>query len=146
MGVNYECGEKKSFDIVIVGGLGHVGLPLGLVFAHRGLKVCLYDVNEEEAEVVRQGKMPFIEYEAEPILKEVLRDGNLEVSLDAGVISQAKYVIIAIGTPVDEYLNPQARIFLEFFEKIKKYLYPQQTIIIRSTAVSYTHLTLPTKA
>ena len=125
--------EEKRFDIVIVGGLGHVGLPLGIAFADKGQRVCLIDRDQDKAEMVRSGTMPFIEYGAEPLLKKVLEDGTLVVSLDLKDISKARQVIIAIGTPVDEYLNPKTRAFLEFFESIKQYLSPDQTIIIRST-------------
>ena len=125
--------NKKEFDVTIVGGLGHVGLPLGIVFADKGLKVCLCDIDKKKADTVKSGKMPFIEYDAEPILKKVMQNGSLAVSLDQSSISKAKYVVIAIGTPVDEYLNPKTRQFLEFFDGIKKYLDAAQTIIIRST-------------
>lgn len=120
-------------DVVIVGGLGHVGLPLGLAFADKGLRVCLYDIDQKKADVVKQGVMPFIEYDAEPILKKVLKKGNLEISPNINSVSKARYVIIAIGTPVDEYLNPKTRVFLELFAKLKEYLHKDQTIIIRST-------------
>ena len=126
------------FDVAIVGGLGHVGLPLGLVFAKKGLKVCLYDVDTEKALLVRQGKMPFLEYGAEPILKSVIKSGDLIVSTDAKDLSMARHVIIAIGTPMDEYANPQIRSFLEFFGHFKKYLRPDQTIIVRSTVYPHT--------
>ena len=129
---------EKTFDIAIVGGLGHVGLPLGIAFAAKGKKVCLYDVDEKKAEQVRQGEMPFIEYGAEPILKEVLDNKNLEISLDINCVSRAKYVIVAIGTPIDEYMNPKTRQFLEFFANLKKYLNSSQTIIIRSTVYPHT--------
>ncbi|MDX2195175.1 MAG: nucleotide sugar dehydrogenase [Cytophagales bacterium] len=127
--------ENKIFeyDIVILGGLGHVGLPLGIVFAGKGQKVCLYDINKNAIEEVKKGKMPFIEYGAEPILAEVLKNGNLQISMQKEDIAKAKYVIVAIGTPIDEFLNPKTRQFLEFFESIKPYLSPEQTIIIRST-------------
>lgn len=127
--------EKKNerYDVVVVGGLGHVGLPLGLVLAQKGLKVCLNDRDSDKADLVKQGQMPFIEYGAEEILQETLRSGNLQISLSPEDISKADYVIIAIGTPVDEYLNPKTRAFLEFFSKIKTYLRHNQTIIIRST-------------
>ena len=126
------------FDVAIVGGLGHVGLPLGIVFAEEGLRVCLCDLDAKKAETVRKGVMPFIEYDAEPVLKKVLEEGNLEVSLDNSAVSKAKYVIIAIGTPVDEYLNPKTRQFLEFFENLKKHLNESQTIIVRSTVYPHT--------
>ena len=125
--------KNYKYDVAIVGGLGHVGLPLGLVFADKGLKVCLCDISKEHAEKVKKGEMPFIEYGAEPVLEKVLKNGNLEISLDNSKISESRYVIIAIGTPVDEYLNPKTRQFLGFFDSISNYLNPDQTIIIRST-------------
>ena len=127
-----------EFDIAVVGGLGHVGLPLGIVFADKGLRVCLCDIDENKAKAVEKGEMPFIEYGAEPALKTVLKEKKLTVSLDGRNISKAKYIILAIGTPVDEYLNPKTRQFLEFFDTILKYLNPKQTIIIRSTVYPHT--------
>ena len=73
---------EKEFDICIIGGLGHVGLPLGIVFASKGLKVCLNDINEHVAKTVQNGDLPYVEYGAEPLLKETLENGNLIVSLD----------------------------------------------------------------
>src|SRR3989338_9333197 len=122
-----------TYDIAIIGGLGHVGLPLGIVFASKGKKVCLIDINEKTAKQVKGAQMPFIEYGAEPLLKEALKIGLLDISLDQASISKAKNIIVAIGTPVDEYLNPKTRQFLEFFRSIKKHLKPEQLIVIRST-------------
>ncbi|MFC1646014.1 nucleotide sugar dehydrogenase [Candidatus Omnitrophota bacterium] len=130
--------ESCPLDIVIIGGLGHVGLPLGIVFAKEGLKTCLCDIDSVKARLVTEGIMPFIEYDAEPILKEVLKNGKLTVSLDLKCVAKARYVIIAIGTPVDEYLNPKTRHFLEIFLKLKKYLRTEQIIIIRSTVYPHT--------
>src|SRR3989344_7315194 len=108
--------SDNDFDIAIIGGLGHVGLPLGIVFADKGLKVCLCDIDKAKADMVNKGIMPFIEYGAEPILKKVLKEKKLHISLEDKSFSEAKYVIIAIGTPVDEYLNPKTRQFLNYFE------------------------------
>ena len=126
--------KNKKFDVVIIGGLGHVGLPLGIAFAEKGLKVCLYDTNTKNVELVQNGIMPFIEYGADPILKKLVKKKDaLTVSSDIRSVSQAKHIIVAIGTPVDEYLNPNVRVFLEFFKELKKHLKKNQTIIIRST-------------
>ena len=120
-------------SICIVGGCGHVGLPLGIVFASKGFKVCLNDINENVAKKVTNGELPYVEYGAETLLKETLDNGNLTVSTKPDCIAEANYVIIAIGTPVDEYLNPKTRQFLEFIKDIKKYLDPAQVIIVRSS-------------
>tara|TARA_Y100000996_G_scaffold415549_1_gene411037 strand:+ start:559 stop:1740 length:1182 start_codon:yes stop_codon:yes gene_type:complete len=122
-----------KYDICIVGGLGHIGLPLGIVFASKGLKVCLQDINKDSAEIVSRGELPFVEYEAEPLLKETLKNGNLSISLDSQSIAESKNIIIAIGTPVDEYMNSRTREFLEFISSLKEYLNPDQLIIIRSS-------------
>jgi len=127
--------ESKAFvyDIVIVGGLGHIGLPLGIVFADKGLNVCLHDINRHHADVVAQGKLPFIEYDAEPVLARVQAAGKLHVSLDPECVRQARHVVISIGTPVDEYLNPKTTQFLDFFRSLAGRLTPQQAVIVRSS-------------
>lgn len=125
--------NSNTYDLIIIGGLGHVGLPLGIAFAEKGVRVCLYDIAKDKGEMVKKGKMPFTEYGAEEILMKVLKAGTLAVSYDIKDISKAKYVIVTIGTPVDEHLTPQTRAFLEFFESIRHYLNPNQIIIIRST-------------
>jgi len=121
-----------DFDICIVGGAGHVGLPLGLIFASKGQKVILHDVNTQAMKLIQKGQMPFIEYDAEPILKEVINK-RLFLSTDIQSISAARFVIIAIGTPVDEYLNPKLRVLLDLFIELHPQLSNSQTIIIRST-------------
>src|SRR2546426_10504677 len=47
-----------SFDLVIVGGCGHVGLPLALSFAGTGCQVGIYDIDEAKMARVRAGEMP----------------------------------------------------------------------------------------
>ncbi|MDB5037787.1 MAG: nucleotide sugar dehydrogenase [Bacteriovoracaceae bacterium] len=121
-----------TYDIAIVGGLGHVGLPLGLAFANVGLNVLLCDLDAKKAKTVSAGEMPFVEYGADEILKRVINK-NLNISLDNSDIAKAKYVILTIGTPVDEYLNPKLRTFLDLAATLKPHLNPEQTIIVRST-------------
>lgn len=121
-----------QYDVCIVGGCGHIGLPLGLAFAAEGKRVMLYDLNTKVIEAVRRGEMPFIEYDADPILKRTI-DKTLFCSSDIETVGQARFLIVAIGTPVDEYLNPKLRSLLELFDKLRPYLSNQQTIVIRST-------------
>lgn len=130
--------EERSFDIVIVGGLGHAGFPLGLVFADKAFRVCLYDIDSKKADLVKKKIMPFMEYGGEPILRKVIDNGRLRVSTDIKCVSKARYVIIAIGTPIDEYLNPKVRSFLDFFSHLKRYIHRRQTIIVRSTVYPHT--------
>ena len=123
---------KSDYDVCIVGGLGHVGLPLGLSLADAGKKVVLYDTNQEALKVVSEGKMPFLEVGAEDVLKKVLNK-TLFLSLDKDVISDSYFVVIVIGTPVDEHLNPMFAVFKKFFDGMADTIHDQQHIILRST-------------
>ena len=59
--------------LAVVGGCGHVGLPLGLAFARKGYAVDLLDVSPERIAQVNAGKMPFNEEGADALLAEVVR-------------------------------------------------------------------------
>jgi len=125
--------SNRSEDICIIGGAGHVGLPLALVFARAGKRVLIYDLNQSAIKTIKAGHMPFIEYGAEPLLAAALREDRLHFSSHAPDIAGAGTVIIAVGTPVDEYLNPKLRALLDLFKSIRPHLDSEQTIIIRST-------------
>jgi UDP-N-acetyl-D-mannosaminuronate dehydrogenase len=55
-------------DVVVIGGCGHVGLPLAIVMADRGQKVIAYDINHDTVDLVNRGEMPFEEPGAPQIL------------------------------------------------------------------------------
>jgi UDP-N-acetyl-D-mannosaminuronic acid dehydrogenase len=98
--------EGFTYDVVLVGGAGHVGLPLAIAFASRGLKTCIYDINEEAVATLLGGDLPFREVGAQEVLRQVLDDTNLSVSTDEQVIGSAEHVVVVIGTPVDDHLKP----------------------------------------
>jgi len=121
-----------KYDLCVVGGCGHVGLPLSITFASKGLKVCIYDINQDILEAVLNGNMPFLEEGADKLLKATIRK-TLFATNDPKVILDARFIIITIGTPVDEHLNPKFTVMKNFFKSILPYLRDGQHIIIRST-------------
>ncbi len=120
-------------SICIVGGCGHVGLPLGIAFALADAQVTLYDINTKAVKEISQGHMPFVEQGAEEALPEALDSGNLKLSDNPEVIGQHEAVVITIGTPVDEFLDPSVRSFDKSIDKILSYMHDGQLLILRST-------------
>src|SRR5262245_41541112 len=88
----------QTGPLAIVGGCGHVGLPLGLAFAKRGFQVDLVDTFAERVALVNQGRMPFHEDDADALLAETIRAGLLKATTDTKVIEDADAVIVTIGT------------------------------------------------
>ena len=125
--------NKENYDVCVIGGTGHVGLPLGIMLADSGLRTLLLDINQESIDLVNSGKMPFIEHGASNLLKKANSNKKLFASSDKTLIKKSNIIIVAIGTPVDEYLNPKIKIFLNFFKDIYNYLNLRQTLIIRSS-------------
>jgi UDP-N-acetyl-D-mannosaminuronic acid dehydrogenase len=124
---------QKQFDICIIGGCGHVGLPLGLAFASKGQKVVLYDIDRDAVEKVNKKVMPFLEEGAPEILAKVVDSGMLVGTTDGSVISQAHNLILIIGTPVDEHLNPRLNDVMGTIRQMIEYLKDDQLIVLRST-------------
>lgn len=121
-----------SRDVVVVGGCGHVGLPLGLAFAGRGLDVALYDVDETAVATVNGGNLPFAEPGATEVLARVVGK-NLQAGCDPAVVATAECVVVVIGTPVDEHLNPEPLAVPRAIEALAPWLLDGQLIVLRST-------------
>ena len=124
--------SRFRLDVCVVGGCGHVGLPLALAFARAGLHVGIYDIDRKAVETVRAGRMPFLDSGAGPVLEQVV-GRTLEVSAEPDVVSEAAHVVVVIGTPVDEHLNPTFHTLRRFFVGLKSHLVAGQCVILRST-------------
>jgi UDP-N-acetyl-D-mannosaminuronic acid dehydrogenase len=125
--------SEPNKRICIVGGAGHVGLPLALVLADEGFTVDILDTNAEALKTIKAGRMPFIENGAEDLLKRLLPTGRLTATSDASAVDAADIVVCVIGTPVDEYLTPQAHAFYRVIGEISPHFQDGQTLILRST-------------
>jgi UDP-N-acetyl-D-mannosaminuronic acid dehydrogenase len=121
-----------SFDVCIVGGCGHVGLPLAITFAQSGMRVAVHDTNDAAVEQVRSGRMPFREEGAEPLLREVVGD-RLHVANEPSLVGAARVVVVVIGTPVDEHLNPTFHTMRRLLLELAPHLVDGQCIVLRST-------------
>ena len=119
--------------LAIVGGCGHVGLPLGLAFARKGYQVDLFDTSAERVAQVNAGHMPFHEDDAEELLKDTLARGLLKATTNTTALEDAAAIIVTIGTPVDEYLDPSVCEFDRSLQKLIEQVRPGQLLVLRST-------------
>lgn len=119
--------------ITVVGGCGHVGLPLGIALANAGADVTLYDTNPRGVAEVSAGNMPFLEWGAEEELAAALAAGRLRATTDPDSVSQARTVVVTIGTPVDEFLDPKVRSFDRALRGLRPYFRDGQLLVLRST-------------
>ena len=113
---NAPAPAPADLDVVVLGGAGHVGLPLSLVLADSGARVGIFDIDGPTLERLAAGEMPFMETGADDLLAAVLETGRLEFGTEAAMMARADVVIVVIGTPggrvpraVDDGLRAQRR-------------------------------------
>lgn len=126
-------GVQMSFDAVVIGGGGHVGLPLAIMLSSRGVNTAIYDISESAVQGINSGKMPFWEPGAEKLLQESLEAKKLIATTDPAVTGETDSLIVVIGTPVDEHLNPDTQAITLALEKCHSFLRNGQLLILRST-------------
>ncbi len=122
-----------EYDVCIIGGCGHVGLPFGMALADQGKKVALYDINQKSIDTINSGQLPFMENNGAPVLKRVVKNKTLTATNLPSVIKKSKAVVMVIGTPVDEHLNPRVHDIIKAIKEVEEYLHDDQLLIMRST-------------
>lgn len=125
--------NHSEADICIVGGAGHVGLPLSIVFASKGQRVRIHDIDHQALDSIARGTMPFMERGAGPLLQDALARGRLELTPNPAAVSGVPIVILTIGTPIDEFLNPTLRYLKASIDELLPFLSDDQLLVLRST-------------
>jgi UDP-N-acetyl-D-mannosaminuronic acid dehydrogenase len=118
--------------VVIVGGCGHVGLPLGIVLAKRGIQVTLLDTDATKVASVNAGRMPFMESGAEEQLAQVIGT-SLSATLDCASVRNAEVAITVVGTPVDQHLNPTVNAIYKSVDRLLDDMPDDSLLVLRST-------------
>jgi len=119
-------------NICIIGGCGHVGIPLGLALAKADFNVTLIDISENAVNTINNGILPFIEEGAEELLKSHIGK-NLFATTDINKVKEQNAVIFVTGTPVDEHHNPEIKAVLKVINAYLTLMNKEQLVILRST-------------
>jgi len=136
-GLGTDSGVQLRFmpiaNLCVVGGCGHVGLPLAMAFARTGISVVAFDINPVAVDLVNGKTMPFDEPEAPAILSQIIDAGLFRASTDPAEVAKADAVIVVVGTPVDEHLNPDTQAVPDAVAALVPYLRDDQLLVLRST-------------
>ncbi len=124
--------SREFTNLAIVGGCGHVGLPLGLAFASRGVRVTLLDIDSAKVEMVNAGRMPFRERDSAELLGRVVGK-TLVATLEPECLGDAQAVVMVVGTPVDRHLNPTLNELYRGIDGVLAHVADGTLLVLRST-------------
>lgn len=122
----------KTERICIVGGCGHVGIPLGLALASVGHEVVLLDSNKKSVDLINEGRLPFLEEGGDSLLQRHIGK-NLKATMSSEVLKESSVVFFVTGTPVDEHQNPRIEDVVRVVQEYRPFLSKKALIILRST-------------
>ncbi len=125
--------DTFDFDVCIVGGAGHVGFPLAVAFASRGLSVAIFDINADAVDLIMAGGAPFLEPGIHDPLADALARGALLATTDRAVVGRSEHVVVVVGTPVDQYLSPDPAAVPRAVGELMPDLRAGQLVVLRST-------------
>ena len=126
--------EKIKNKSVVVGivGMGYVGLPLGLAFAAKKIKVLGFDLDERKVKFLSQGKS-YIKHISGPKIREAVKSGRLAATTDFSRLPEVDAIIICVPTPLDEHREPDMSFVVSTAKMIAKYLRKDQLVTLEST-------------
>ena len=83
-------------------GLGYVGMPIAVEFA-KHIKVIGFDINEKRVNEYQNG------IDSTNEVGEAIKDTTVEFTADATKLKEAKFIVVAVPTPVNEDNTPDLR-------------------------------------
>jgi UDP-N-acetyl-D-mannosaminuronic acid dehydrogenase len=119
-----------AYDVSVI-GLGRVGLPLALSFAHAGLRVLGVDKDAERLAALRAGRMPFKEPGTDELL--AAADGRLALTERAADAAEADAIVLTLGTPTFSHIEIDMGDIRAVLDALLPHLRPGHLLVLRST-------------
>jgi len=123
--------ENKTAVVGII-GLGYVGLPLGLEFAHKGFNVLGFDIDEKKVPILNSGKSYIKHIKAERI-KSAVDNKKFEATSDFSRLNLCDAIIICVPTPLDEHREPDLTFIENSGKIVAEYLRKGQLVVLESS-------------
>lgn len=109
-------------------GLGYVGMPIAVAFAKKGLDVIGFDLNKAKIDLYKSGIDPTKE-----VGDEIIKNVALKFTADEMELKLAKFIIVAVPTPVNTDHTPDLSPVVEASEIIGRNLQRGSIVVYEST-------------
>ena len=121
--------KVPNSDVSVVGGAGHIGLPLSCYIASKGHKVTIVDTNEDVLKNLKNDNLPFNEVNLEEYWK-LAKNNNIELSSKTQSIENSDFIVITLGSSSE---IEDIKIFDSLINDVLENARPESKIILRST-------------
>jgi UDP-N-acetyl-D-galactosamine dehydrogenase len=119
---NLISGKEK---IALV-GLGYVGMPIAVEFA-KHVKVIGFDINEKKVNEYKNG------IDSTNEIGESIKQSSVDFTSDSKRLNEAKFIIVAVPTPINNDKTPDLRPIEEASKIVGKNITPGTIVVYEST-------------
>lgn len=123
----YQKLINKEEKLAVV-GLGYVGLPIAVAFAKKGINVIGFDLNKEKIDLYMSGIDPTKE-----VGDDEIKNVALKFTSNPHKLKEAKYIIVAVPTPVNTDHTPDLKPVVSASEIIGDNLSKGAIVVFEST-------------
>jgi UDP-N-acetyl-D-glucosamine dehydrogenase len=123
--------ENRQARVGVV-GLGYVGLPLAVEFAHAGFPVTGIDVQASKVEAIRRGES-YVQDVPSSTLRLLVEAGRLRASTDFSTVSDLDTINICVPTPLRKTKDPDMSYIVDSCREIARHLHAGMLMILEST-------------
>ena len=123
----YQKLVNKEENLALV-GLGYVGMSIAVAFAKKGLNVIGFDLNKAKIDLYKSGVDPTKE-----VGDEVIKNTTLEFTSDPAKLKEAKFIIVAVPTPVNADHTPDLKPVIGASEIVGRNLAKGSIVVFEST-------------
>ena len=121
----------RSARIGVV-GMGYVGLPLAVEFAHSNFRATGFEIDTKKAASINSGISHIIDVPSK-VVAELVKAEKLNATTDFAELALMDIIIICVPTPLRKTKEPDVSYILAAADKIQATLRPGQLVILEST-------------
>lgn len=123
---------EKHTAVVGIIGLGYVGLPLAVEFAHAGFGVVAVDLDGRKVDAINSGQS-YIKDITDDAVRTAVESGKLHATNEYSALKEVDTISICVPTPLRKTKDPDISYIVSATESIAANFQPGQLIILEST-------------
>lgn len=113
-------------------GLGYVGLPIAVEYAHLGVRTIGFDIDEHKIRTLQKGGNYIMDIDS-TLVASVIKGKTLEATTDFKKLAECDVIYICVPTPFTPNKDPDISYIIHSAEAVGATLRKGQLIILKST-------------
>ena len=113
-------------------GLGYVGLPIAVEYAHLGVRTIGFDIDEQKIRTLQKGGNYIMDIDSS-LVASVIKGKTLEATTDFKKLTECDVIYICVPTPFTPNKDPDISYIIHSAEAVGAALRKGQLIILKST-------------